>query len=779
MTKWQQLLKKLANNGDSEAASILWETREMSEPELARYVAGNDERIRGTLGLKYLAEIGADPEINQEYYSTLEKGQHAFEGDERKDVYGIDRLKTVDDFMKKFGVPTKEGGYTDQQRSMFTNPESPEYYRNLKNDTQLGEIASWLKYPDTRSMIDDIDRTASAYQRVNKVEGYDPNGNAEIADWLKSAVKGFVAPRIKEAELEGRPLTWADVSGDLVELGLNFVPGVGIYNKAGRLISKIPNRYAAWPLEKITQALDMSAVPLISQWYDKQNYTEGPRSEFDYGRLAAQTGMMGGGKYAGRKLARRGKREMSGITGESQAKSDFNEFRDFIGSIGEKTDDLLVARQNALNNRARKAAERKNVMVQGDPDIKKGNLSVDDVINAENSQILTDEARRIAASANERKLYNDLASDIGNRRKIAIENEKAAARSEIDALNADKANIENTAQERIRQLNEDSQKNFWSWMTDEEKEAYLKANNEPLKIAASEATIKDVPDLPEYRNNLEGMDKANARLANAENVKIPLSESEQKIVNDYAAANEKGAVDIVQLPDGRFVRRDNLDINGDYVVGGGPEKGGYVQPLGDERPGLATFKYATGLEPVRETRKAQFGNKEADRGHGIGADIDRNAAVKEAIKKSNDRLLGRVIDNKGDLGTEELRDAVASMIFTGAAHNDLVGQKLGHLDKKRADAYWNMQMRKLSKITDSSNDPADRKRNFNAVMDAMFYGLDNIPDDKFRKSPELFHRIAAELGYSDWLHPSELRAPDMPTESASRWVPGTSSSTSY
>ena len=52
-------------------------------------------------------------------------------------------------------------------------------------------------------------------------------------------------------------------------------------------------------------------------------------------------------------------------------------------------------------------------------------------------------------------------------------------------------------------------------------------------------------------------------------------------------------------------------------------------------------------------------------------------------------------------------------------------------------------------------------------MDVMSYGLDNIPEDKFAKRPEVYHAIAAKLGYPEWKHWSETKIPDYPTTSYS------------
>ena len=60
MSKWQQTLQNLAEAGDAAASDILWDIRGMNESELAKYLVDNDEHVREVLGIKYLAEEGAE-----------------------------------------------------------------------------------------------------------------------------------------------------------------------------------------------------------------------------------------------------------------------------------------------------------------------------------------------------------------------------------------------------------------------------------------------------------------------------------------------------------------------------------------------------------------------------------------------------------------------------------------------------------------------------------------------------------------------------------------------
>jgi hypothetical protein len=130
----------------------------------------------------------------------------------------------------------------------------------------------------------------------------------------------------------------------------------------------------------------------------------------------------------------------------------------------------------------------------------------------------------------------------------------------------------------------------------------------------------------------------------------------------------------------------------------------------------------------------------------------------------------------GNRWAETTRDAVVSFGINSAFHNDLIKSKWGNIDDKRAEAWWNSQMKKLSEFTSAKYDPKERKRNFEAVMDAMSYGLDNIPDEKFLRNPDIYHAIAAKLGRPDWRHPLEMQRPVVPTNSNSTAGPTSSSS---
>lgn len=762
MSKWQDRLKFLAENGDQAADDIMWETREMSDDELARYVAENDERIRQTLGMKYLAEKDADPELNKEYYDLLNKGQKAYAGPGRVDAGGYGKARSVDDWMGIFGVqPTQidqdgKGAYSDDERAAFTNPDSPTYYAKLKTPAQLKEIASWQGFDNADLMDDDIRRSSDMFQRNLAIEGYNPDNSVDLVNWGISALKGFAAPRVKEAQLEGREVTWQDVTGDMVEAGLNFIPGYGIVSKSGKLIAKIPYKWGQQAAKGVAGAVESMAVPGLSQVYDMNVYDEGPRADFDPKRFGAQTVGFGTGMLGGSLLLKQGTRQMAGREGAAVARADAREARTGIGRIGEKTDDILAARQAMLDQNARLAQDRANVNLSGDVGIKTAKADApqwQDVAEAESNRILTEEAKRLARSEEERRAYQRLAEErkhelAGNEKKN-IDRDVFLRNRENQYFDAAETPIDTEAAGKIDLIVSEDQAPL--------REGFVRvkdANGKTYIVKESDAAVAGQP----------------LRTGNE------LTPEELKVAEEFRQANERGASDIVQLPDGRLVYRKNIDNNGNYTVGGGFENGGYSVPEVDMggRPAELKFQYDAGLMPEQPKKKAEFGGKEADRGYGLGDVKDRDQTVKALIEK--DPYLARKMNGGGNRWLETARDAGVSFGINSAFHNDLIKSKWGNIDDKRAEAWWNSQMKKLSEFTSAKYDPKDRKRNFEAVMDVMAYGLDNVPDAKFLKNPDIYHAIAAKLGRPDWKHPLEMTVPTNPTNSTSTAQPLSSSS---
>lgn len=684
MTKWQEQLKKRALNGDQEADDILWATRDMDDTQLAQYLAQNDEKVRSVLKMKSLADKDGDPALTKEYYEMLNKGIMAGQGEGRFDPNG-NKLKSVDDYMQLMGVRPRDGGYTDDERAAFTNPESPSYFGKIPQDKlQLAAISQGFDNPEF--LLEDMRRVGDMWQRGNQIEGYGPNNEIQPLDWALSALKGFTLPRVKEAQKEGREVTWQDISGDMVELGLNFVPGVGVVSKTGKVVAALPKVPGAIA-KTAAYGADILAVPFGSQAYDVavNQGRDVPRSDFDWERMAAQAALMGTGKAAAKQGIRAGKDIMEGSRGAQAGGAEFKEGKDFLENIGEKTDDLIARRQAMLDRKADLARQRKNVQLEGDVDIPSGDATPDDLINADNYRILKEEAERIANSQPERETSRAL--DAGY-----------------------EAMMENMA-------------------------------NNPRAPFIMNGEVTDLSPSERLMQNMDRISTSDFVMAQ----------------NAYRKANEAGAQPIVQLPDGRFmyaqrVEKDNVPVDIQPGKAFTPE---------EYRVQFPDAEYTFQLP--KETKPTEFRYNFG--GPGNINFIDRNHAAREQILK--DPLISRKLEGAGNYRSEVARDVAASVLFTGAAHNELFGQ-LGGLEKKRADAWWNNQMRRLSKFTSGQNfSPKQRRDNFEAIMDVMSYGLDNIPEDKFRKRPEVYRAIAKELGAPDWKHFSENAVPDYPTTSYS------------
>ena len=115
--------------------------------------------------------------------------------------------------------------------------------------------------------------------RERILEGYDPEtGEVDAVEWLKSAYMGLMAPRQKEAYLEGRDPSLADYVGDALFASLNFTPMGPVGTKAlGFFASKTPK--IAKALSKAPKGIkaiaDAALAPAAENAYDFANYDDG------------------------------------------------------------------------------------------------------------------------------------------------------------------------------------------------------------------------------------------------------------------------------------------------------------------------------------------------------------------------------------------------------------------------------------------------------------------------------------------------------------------------
>lgn len=734
MKKFQEALYKLAESDDQmadRAADLYLNSEGLDDAALAGWVAENADELAGILKLPFFEYKKPDDrkELMKEFGELRNAGITMFNGDKKMDVRGQE-MKGLDDFMKAFGVQGSDAGeYTDKDRAAFTNPENTGYWGNRSaNDMEIA--ASIMGYPGADEMRRELETIGSGFTRKLGVEGYDANGNVEYLPWMVSALKGFAAPRVKEAQLAGRDVSWQDVAGDMAELGLNFVPGVGLVGKGGKIFARLPaaGRMAG------TGALfvgENMAVPFGTQALDAGllynpntlgSPTSGlnPRSELDWEKMMLQAGGIAGAKGALKGGAMMGKNALEQNLGEKGGKSVFKDAMENLENIGSKTEDQIARRQAMLDRKAELARVRENVRMEGDRDIPPVNTeaSVDDLVNAEDFRILTEEARRLAKSDAERKAYNQAAA----RQEARMKGEERTYSRDADGNTV----VSEPVYREGGPLLVDGQPSLWINIPAEQKYS-----------------------LGTYLKGAQG---------------VATRDADQAVADAYRAANEAGAKDIAQLPNGKFVYADRvqpygLDFRGvDYTV---PNMG---------QPRSAEFFYKPALTPKGY---AEPGVTILENGQAVKP-VDRNQAVLDAIKK--DKYLERSMNPRNNARFETGRDFAANEVFNVLAREGLVGN-MGDFDEKRERALWNRLLMQTRSLTANSKiPPNERMANQSAVMNAMNYGLDGLPDNVFLENPRIYHAIAELWGVKGWKHPLESNSEVLPTNSTSTYIPESSSS---
>ena len=714
MEKILERLKKLGLRGDEVADNLYWDAKDLDEDSFSLWVAQNDRKLRDVLRIEALmTDAGKnDKAFLKEYNDIRNSGLSIFKGDKKLAPSGKP-MKTLDDFMSALGVTGSDNGeYVDDDRSAFTNPNNSAYWGNMSEEDRALAALS-LGYESADEMGRDIERTGNAYQRQNQVEGWDANNELQPISWIVSALKGAAAPRIKEAQLAGRDITWQDVTGDMAELGLNFIPGVGLVRITGtgaKIVAKIPgvknvansavaNKVANAVANKVDNSLpgtligqgaplvaDQFAVPGLTQAIDagllynpdmlgEETSGLNPRSEFDVGKMAAQAGAIAGAKGAVKGSAMVAKNMMEQGMGNEVGGGTFEKGVKMFESIGEKTDDLIKRRQAMLDRKAELAKKRENVTLPYDEDISTELASTDDLIDAENFRNLTKEAERLARSSEARRDY--------------------------------------------RKMN-----------------------------ASDEASHEMVYNLFNYNDSHAHMSPERIKLAhNGNGMK---STNRIKTFLDYIEANEKGSDELFQMPDGRVVRRSLVgrnDINfpgADYTVFFDPSKSRNLMfKYGD----MKSFPEEHALRLRTSTFPTEFGVP------GVKESVSRNPAVLEQIQK--DELLRRKLDPSKTAWKETSRDVIADAAFNALAREGVVGN-VSDFDKKREDALWNRVMVKMRPLTANAALPIEtRKKNADAILNVMQYGLDGLPAELYKKNPKVYKQIADNLGVKDWKHSSE------------------------
>lgn len=695
MDKILDRLHKLALNGNQAADDLYWDVKDNNydEDAFALWLSNNDKQLRDVLNLDALMVDATkdDKEFLKQYNDLRQKGLFMFTGDKRVGPTG-QPLKTLDDFMTAFGVEQESDGYNDDVRAAFTNPENPQYWGNMSNEDKTLAALS-LGYDSADDMKLDLDRAANQFQRVLAVEGWDANNEMEPLEFAKSTLKGIALPRVKEAQLAGREATLNDYSGDATELLLNFVPGVG-FVKAGKVIAKVPKIGSKIVDNKKLNLIgrgaaliaDQAAVPFGTQFLDSQLF-------YNPNRAGENTSV----------LNPRSEMDWKSIAAQSGAIAGAK------GAVKGSAGVIKSMMEQGLGNEHgggwfEKAAKSFEAIGE----------KTDDLIARR--QLMLDRKAELA----KKRANVTLPGDLDITAKLGDFN---------DLINAENFRILTSEGERIAKS---------------QKQRKLKDVIRSGEDANIEMNMRERGYLqeisPDYDSQLKELIDAGKRAKELVKNKPELQ---------YRKANEQSPYEsLLQMSDGRVVPRDYVTLDGELRYPGAdysirvneklsPIKFGYddyhnsmnvFNPDNDPFRGMSNFAPNNAIDESKV--------------------VPRNPTVKEQILK--DELLKRKMDPTKTVLKEVARDVAANAGFNVLAREGVVGNVID-LEKKREDAMWNRTMNKLRPLTANTDlTPEERKKNIDAVLNVMQYGLEGLPKDLYAKNPKIYHLIADNLGVKDW-----------------------------
>lgn len=755
MDKILEHLYDLAIKGDDRASDLYEQMEGMGPEQLASFVAVNDSTLQDVLGLN---RSMMDEDLKEEdkalmdaYYSLRNTGVTNYikpVGPERSDVYGRP-MHSLDEYMQAFGVsPVDNLDISDDDRAYFTNPEHPNYWKN-RPENERRAVANKMGFQDLRELDEYLDRAAQDFQDKNRAEGWDANNKVMPMEFLTASAAGLILPRAKEAKLEGRDPAIRDYAGDIAENALSLVPGIGttkILSKVPKVGGKVAGTTAA---QVAGTAMDQFAQPLASQAIDagilynpdvmgKPGDELNLRSQFSIPTVAAQgagiAGVKGLAKQGAGVVKNFAETRYGNTSGGQLAKNILAP----IENINEKTDDLIARRQAVLDRKAELAKNAEQVQFAKKLDIANANPGrVEDLYSADDFRILNEEAERIARSEPERRA-NTIAE--------AVQTSNDQARKTFsdlnDALLAEEAKLEKMERDKIfRRV-------------------------DPEEIDEQRARVEELSNRFEElnRNMRDGYLKE----------AFSIDDDEMAAIADrYKKANERGASDIVQLPDGKFIYSSRLTnptashvrFRSEYFDDPDfikemvpmPDKGGYVI----EYPGSNyRMPVPEGTRPVLFAYDGKHDGRlstltREDFVPNGGFAVPRNSAVIDRIHA--DDLLKRKLNPKSTFRSEATRDAIANNAFNAMAREGIGGlSQSTDVDEKRERALWNSMVGKLRPmVTDPKLPVSERRKYADAVMNVMQYGLDGIPAEVFMQSPTVYKEIAGRLGLRDWQHFSE------------------------
>lgn len=699
-------IEQLSDRGSKTASEIYKETFGMSDKELALYL-GNDanaNKVAKLLGVQNLVTKDANQALAKDFYELRSRGRQMMNPDRAQmlDVYN-EKLKDVPYYMEKFGLPTEQGKYKVEDQIKF-----------LKNidkldPVELQNLANQEGFATADQMRNEIKRTGERLVGELARQGRSTETGSVTPMYFAKGAAGLIAPRIHEANEMGNDITAADIGGDAVELGLNFVPGMSAASKGARLLSKFKpfkNLPGSVATRIASGAAEMGAAPIGSQAYDYAVYDKAdPRGQWDWSRVGAQSAGALAGLGTVKGLGAQGKNLLEGTAGKSGATNAAKSLMDVAENIGNDAKENIARRQLVMERKA-ELARNKQYTNQNFLTAKQNEsgyfATADDLADAEDFAIKKSEAERFANTQKTREKYDKLAEQSG-------------------LTNLDATDIDANGVVTIHKPDGTTE--------------YLEIN--PDVLFDDDAVV-------------------NEAIINAWSEKHPEAAGQmEELFNRLSDYGDNPL--IIQLPDGRFVKGETV-----FGTPGKPEVKGKIY-TDDFDDGLDASSF-TVLKNNDEVPLGQWEDIELTKEGDPTINVSykpRDPTVRRELQK--DRDFDAVASGRAK--RQPLYNTAAYAGFNAAAREGIVGEGLG-LDDKRESALWNRQLGQLRPLVQQGT-PEYKQQMVDAIMNVMTYGLDQLPDDVFKANPNAYRAIANQLGSSDWKHNSEVGVADYPTTSYS------------
>lgn len=503
-------IEQLSDRGNKTASAIYKETFGMSDKDLALYLGddANADKVAKLLGVQNLVTKDANQSLAKDFYELRNRGRKMMNPDRGQmlDVYN-EKLKDVPYYMEKFGLPTEQGKYTVEDQLKFV--------KNIGklDPVELQNLANQEGFATADQMRNEIKRTGERLVGDLARKGRSTETGSVTPMYFAKGAAGLIAPRMHEANEMGNEITVADIGGDAVELGLNFIPGMSAVSKGARALSKfkpLKNLPGSVATRIASGATEMGAAPLGSQVYDYAFYDkDDPRGQWDWSRIGAQSvgSLAGLGTVKG--LGAQGKNLLEGTSGKSGATNAAKSLMDAAENIGNDAKENIARRQLAMERKAELAMDpqyNSQRFLTAKQNRTGHFATADDLADAEDFAIKKSEAERLANTQKVRQEYDELAS----------------------STSLDNIKPENIADNGVITI----RKPDGSVETLEIDPAYLNLDEDALNNAIAEAWAAKHPDIDQKMTELFGK------------------------LSNYGD-NET----IFQLPDGRFIKGETVFSN--------------------------------------------------------------------------------------------------------------------------------------------------------------------------------------------------------------------------